>query len=315
MKYTTVDTILSMVHRDLRGTNIHELDVIEWIGEAMGFLEVGELLEESVAFLEVKNHEAPLPDWFKFVIQIAKYDKEEIEKDCYKPGEDEDIDTPIEERSPDSCGDNFLLDWMLGEINEYRPYFDMQWQFNPWTVSTYYKRNFTPVRLANHTLFNSIVCRTSPLGQDLYTPDCEDEYTIVGTTDRKLRFSFEEGYVALSYLKTPVDKETGYPFVPDQVQHLSAVANYIKWKLSERLLWEGREGSKTLVEYYMVLWQKYIKQAKNWSKMPKTIDELQNLSEEWNSLIPRRDRYYSYFGKLGRRENRKFNDPNGRNKY
>ena len=55
MTYTTVDRVLSKFHRDLRGAEINESDAIEWIGEALGFLQVYQVQEEAVAFLEVKR--------------------------------------------------------------------------------------------------------------------------------------------------------------------------------------------------------------------------------------------------------------------
>ena len=71
--YTTVDTIFSKFSRDLRGVDIHESDMIEWIGEALGFLGVSEIQKEAVAFLKVKNHSVDVPDGFQGVIQVAVY--------------------------------------------------------------------------------------------------------------------------------------------------------------------------------------------------------------------------------------------------
>ena len=44
MKYTTVDRILSKLDRDLKG-NFNIVDIIEWIGDALSFLEVDTVLE------------------------------------------------------------------------------------------------------------------------------------------------------------------------------------------------------------------------------------------------------------------------------
>lgn len=310
IQLTTVDRVLAGLNRDLRGTDINESDAIEWLGEALGFLEMPEIQEQSVAFLKVKDFEVEVPDGFQMVLQIARYDKEE--KDLCKNIVEEEIEEPeVDFSSPDSCGESRVLDWLMGKLDVYKPYFDMQWQYIPWTTSAYYTEYFKPVRLANHTLFNSLVCKE----KDLYTKDCgTDEYNIVGTVDKKLRFSFKEGYVALSYIRSAIDPDTGYPLIPDNIRHITAIKYYIKWKIAEYLDWNGREGFGSKAQNNMDLWLKYVKQAKNWAKMPKTIDQFQNLLEASHYLIPRLNRYYGYFGKLGRPEDRKFNDPNRRNK-
>lgn len=311
MNFTTVDRILARVYKYIKSTDIAESDVIEWAGQALDLLKTPEIQEEAVKFLKVKNHEAELPNGFQMVLQIAKYNKDEddIKKDCTKEVDVSEVDLEC----PDCCGECGLIDYLYCDWScTYRPFFDMQWQYIDWTVSTYYKEYFTPVRLANHTLFNTIVCKEKVM----YEADCcgPDEYTIVGTTEKKLRFSFKEGNVALSYIRSAVDKETGYPLVPDHEQHLSAINYFILWKIAELLDWNGREGYGSKAEKNMQLWLKYAKQAKNFAKMPKSIDQFQNLLEQSHYLIPRTNRYYGYFGSLGKAENRRFNDPDRRNK-
>ena len=84
--YTSVDTIFAKFSRDLRGTDLHESDVIEWIGEALGFLKIAEMHEEAIAFLEVKNHVVEVPTNFHAVIQVAKYNNWQGPKDDMCPG-------------------------------------------------------------------------------------------------------------------------------------------------------------------------------------------------------------------------------------
>lgn len=295
IQFTTIDRILYTINRDLRGTDIHETDVIDWAGEALEFLDTPEIQEEAVAFLKVENYEADIPRGFKLVLQVARYDKseEDILKNC---GENEEPVEPEEECPPCGNPDETILDCSISYlISGYRPYFDMQWQYIPWTSSESYN-DFTPVRLANHTLFNSIVCKEK--GFELKYGS--DEYNIVGTVEKKLRFSFKEGYVALAYVKASLDPETGYPLIPDMIQHITAINYYVKWKIAERLSWSGRRGFSGKAANSMELWLKYAKQAKNRAKMPKSLDEYQNLMEESHHMIPRNRRYYNYFGNLGR---------------
>lgn len=304
MNFTTIDRILAGLHRDLRGTDLNESDIIEWTGEALGFLNSYAAQEQAIAFIKIENYEGEIPDGFRMVLQIARYNKD-VEEVCERAKKVEEIDTEkIDFTSIQDCADNYIVDWMLGQLTPYQPYFDMQWQYIEWTSSNYYAECFTPVRLSNNSLFNSIVCKE----RELYQKPCgRDEYNIVGLVEKKIRVSFKEGYIALAYSRTPVDKETGYPLIPDDIRHISAIRYYIRWKIAEHLDWSGREGFANRAETNRQLWNKYVKQANNYSKMPKTVDELQNLLEASHYLIPQQDLYYGYFGKLGSPENRNFN--------
>lgn len=303
LNYTTVNRIFSKFTRDLRGTDINESDVIEWIGEALEFLKVPQIQEQAVAFIEVKNHHAEIPKGFHMVLQIARNNNWEAEKlspcsvaNC--------VENDTEETTCDFCCETvtitdcngFILN--EGDIIDYKPMFDLKFFYQPWLNSKYYKRNFTPVRLANHTLFNTIVCKEKV---DLCM-GCTDEYTIVGTTEKRLRFSFAEGQIAMSYLKNALDDETGYPLVPDEISYITAITYYIKWKISEWYQWNGRAGYDGLVSDTERKWKQYARQAKNKAKMPKSLDDYQDLLEQTHYLIPDHKKYYSYFGNLGRPE-------------
>ena len=311
IQFVSVDRVLAKFHRDLRDTSVNETDMIEWIGEALGFLKVQQIQEEAVAFLEVKNYETIVPDYFNMVIQIAKKKNWVKEDPCFTPESIKGCGCNKENKEPCGCNspceectcqeNNAVYTDCQGNIigpyerAYYRPYFDLQWEYDLWRTSDFYHRNFVPVRLSNHTFFNSIVCKEHD--KDLYRQGVPtEEYTIVGTTTKKLRFSFKEGLVALSYLRTAIDKETGYPLVPDNESYMAAITYYIKWKIAEWYQWNGREGfQSTLVSDLERKWLKYARQAKNYMKMPKSIDDHQNMMEQTFSL-PNLYRYQNFFG-------------------
>jgi len=313
MQYTTVDRIFSKIYRDLDGLERSEADLIEWVGEALDFLKVEGNQEEVVAFMEVKDFHADLPCGFQMALQLAKnvnWTPDNKLETCLNttPVEDEE-GTPIELDCftglpvPLSCDGKPLTDY---DVAYYRPFYDLKWEYQPFTGSSYYQNNFTPIRLSNNTFFNSLVCRE---GDESIYNSCTDEYTIVGTAERRFRFSFKEGQVALSYLKTVVDEETGYPMVPDQISYISAIVYYLKWKIAEQHQWSGRQGFAGLATDSERKWMHYVKQAKNWTMMPKSIDDYQDLLEQSHRLIPNHRRYYGYFGKLNKGEDRSFNNP------
>lgn len=307
IKYTSVSRILSKIHRELGDVDLNETDILEFIGEAMSFLSAPQMQEEVVAFLEVVNNEADAPVSLVNILQIARNNSwSKPEDSCAMLEEFSCNNFSCDDLIPDPCAINSanqagypvpldcngipIIDF---DVTHYRPYFDLQWEYHLWTNSSYYTKSYTPVRLANNTFFNSVVLKEK---KDIYK-NCVDEYTIVGDKE-KIRFSFKEGSVAISYLKMLLDEETGYPLIPDEPNTISAISYYVRWKIAERLSWTGREGSSVLSREAEAKWHKYLRQAKSYMKMPKTIDEYQNLLEMSHQMIPNKDRYYDFFSKI-----------------
>ena len=129
--FVSVDTIFSKLGRDLRGTPIEEADVIEWIGEALSFMKVSGINEEAVAFMEVKDNRAPLPEGFKCIIQVARNLN-------WTPSLSTSL-TPqslITQLVTESVGDEPNDGVLLNELDlpledhvaYYRPYFDLKYE-------------------------------------------------------------------------------------------------------------------------------------------------------------------------------------------
>lgn len=308
LQYTSVDRIIAKFHRDLGQTDINESSLIEWIGEALEFLKVPQIQEQSVAFLEVENHHAEIPNGFQMVLQIARNNewvKEEKNKCTPKVIINEISDNIENNEECLDCGgcidktiitdcNGYIIE--NGEIVDYRPSFDLKFNYQHWLNNRFYKSKYTPVRLSNHTLYNSIVCKQKVdecIG-------CIDEYTIIGTTEKRIRTSFQEGSIAMAYLKNATDKKTGYPLIPDEISYITAITYYIKWKISEWYQWNGRQGSESMAQDNERKWLKYCRQAKNNAKMPKSIDDFQDLLEQTHYLIPNHKKYYGFFGNLGK---------------
>lgn len=324
LQYTTLDRILSKIYRDLGIEEISETDVIEWSGEALELIGAITLYEEAVAFIEIENYQADLPNGLHSIIQVArnnrwvKQEKELCPANIVLDCTTEEIkdttnacgcgDKPYPEGSPIplDCNGTPIIDY---ELAYYRPYFDLQYEYHGWMKSNLYQQEYTPVRLANHTFFNSIVCEEDPA---IYCPSCNisDEYTIVGD---KIRTSFKEGSIALAYYRQKVDPETGYPMVPDEVSVINAIFWFVAWKYNARMWMMGRDGYADKMKESEMQWHWYCKQAGNKQMMLYGIDEHENFKDSRFQLIPKNNRYYGYFGKLGKPENTNFKDPNRRN--
>lgn len=292
LQFTTVDRVFSKLYRDIKGTDLNETDVIEWIGEALDHLKVAQTQEQSVIFLDVKNHHADLPRGFQMVLQIAR--------DNQYDNLDDDFASIIVSSLTQEVTNVEECEWckLLEGPTDYSVQMDLSMGYTFWVKSNVYKRRFTPVRLANSTLFNTLVCEE----KTLEFTRCEDEYTIVGDECKKLRFSFPDGRVALSYLKTRLDRETGYPLIPDEVSHITAITYYVKWKIAEWYQWNRREGFDSITQDNERKWIKYSRQAKNSAKMPKSLDDFQDLLEQTHKLIPKHRTYYGFFGNLGKEQ-------------
>jgi len=140
LKYVTIDRVFSKMGRDLKGTELNESDVIEWIGEALEFLKVPQILEEKVSFLKVEDYHAEMPSNLHMITQIAKNKENKIECTCESTEEG-----VVEGTTCDCC--------------EEAKFLNLDWTYTLWTSSPEYLRNFSPVRLATGTFFNSLVCK------------------------------------------------------------------------------------------------------------------------------------------------------------
>ena len=314
VQFVEITRILARLSREIKNSEYNEADVIEWIGEVMARLELPTLLQQSIAFINVEDYKGVIPTGMSSVLQIARdispttmFDKcttaEEVVSTVTETNTGENPQPVI----LDSCG-KLIYDF---NVAYYRPYFDLLWEYHYWTNSKYYKRNFRPVRLANHSFFNDLVCRENEHDAIYHeNHNIEDEYTIQGDN---FLFSFQEGHVACSYNKVVTDTETGYPLVPDVQSAQDAITYYVKMKMAEGMLWEGKEGAKANVEYNNAKYLHYITQAKNEIHMPSTVDEYENILQQTHRLIPRHCVYYDYFGSLNKKENRNF--ANNKNSY
>lgn len=324
-KYVSIDRIFAKMSRDLGEDFIEESNVIEWAGEALEFIGAVKFYEEAVAFIEIKNHQCVLPAGMHAVIQIARNNRwsKNINDNPFCPKrvvEELVVESPFIEPDDDcsTCGGKSVVpDWILLDCNGqplndydvayYRPYFDFKYGYNVFSQSSFYRSNFTPVRLKTNSFFNELVCKEQ--GHVNYGPD---EYTIV--QGKIARFNFQEGGVAVAYLRQVMDAETGYPMIPDNISYTTAIVKYITMRIMEKQFYAGRDGAKMKLEKAEMDWQWYCKQAGNIDMMPYGIDEHQNLLDQRSYLLPNNNKYYGFFGNLAQPESKRYNNPDYRGK-
>lgn len=295
LKYTSVYTIIAELYRDLGSDIINESDIIEWAGKAVDSIGSVEYTQLSTAFIEVENHKCNVPDGCVDILQIVRRNKkpESIQEvlnecNCLEMSAKQDISDiiPDGERT-DSCGQPVLLDCSGQpmenyELAYYRPYFDyVYWYFSP----NYGKYSeWSLVKLAQHSFFNSV--KNYPK-LELFKNNQIDEYNVI---DDMLHFSFEKGYVAISYYKRVYDKD-GYPLIPDEVSTINAISEYCKYKIFQREWYKGREGMKDKWEVAKNEYDWYVRQARNKAKQL-NAEQLNQLTNYITTLLPR-DNYWT----------------------
>lgn len=299
-----MDRVFAKLDRD--GVNdFKEDDVIEWTGEALEFMRCVKSYEEAVCFVEVKNFRCSIPKWCHAVIQIAK-DNTVTTGMAVTAFTKQVKDIFAEQTIIDSNGDIINVQSGASVSNNQ---ITMKVDYKVWVDSPYYSGRFSPVRLKSSSFFSSIVC--TEIGIPYH--NCQDEYNIVmGDT---LEFSFQEGLVAIAYLKQAVEKETGWPLIPDHVSFLSGITWYVDLMLATKDFRKGREGATARMNKAEDKWNWYCKQAGNVDMMPHGIDEHQNLLDQRGYLLPLQNQYFNFFGNLNKGEARGYNNPNRRNRY
>lgn len=299
--FISVDTLLAKFARELKETTINEGDIIEWIGEALSFMKVISQNEEAVAILKVNNYTAELPSPIKYLTQVAKLNNHNnYDCNCCSIETEEFIEEGCD--CEESCYQDF------NESNEYIIPGTYTAKYSYLDFYRSFKRNkIEPMKLANGAFFNSLVCRELDNEISSYYNNCEHQYSIVGTSGlNAIRTSFKEGWVAVAYVRTPTDEETGYPLIPDEPNHIQAINYFVRWKIAESLAWVGREGFANIAIQSEERWLKYIRQANNTAKMPSGAADYEDLKNQSLYLIPKTNKYNNYFGTINKRENLRF---------
>ena len=285
-----MDRIYSKIERDLPSSEINEVDVIEWAGEALEFINAVRAKEEAVAFLSVENFQCELPHNLHNIIQIAKNTMVDDPTQTVTVSEEDEVLEP--DTDYPVCLDCNGMPYNDYSVAYYRPYYDLQYEYNLWRGNLTYHRCYVPVRLTNHSFFNSLVCTedgadcgiSGEWSNGLYNKSSY-EYNVI--EDKVLRFNFEKGLIALAYLRNMQD-EKGLPMIPDNISFTTAITTYIMYKQMSREFYTGREGSQSKMLKSEADWQWYCKQASNSAFIPQGVDELENIKEQRNYIIPRR---------------------------
>lgn len=295
MRYTSVYNVLAKFRRD-SGLSVEEADFIEWTGEALQAIGTAQSLEECVAYIEVEDFECTIPAGLNYIIQVAVNNCEPVTTATITESTttSEGSGQPV----PLDCNGTPVTDY---ELAYYRPYFDLIYEYEGWLGNPYFKQCFTPIRLADHSFFKTVVCQEQNPGVQYLYQSSVYEYSVM---DPYLRFSFKEGQIAIAFLRTKLD-DLGFPQIPDHYSVREAITRYVRYKLFQR---QYDTSTEPFIERKFIKaendWQWYCGQAGNYLMMPKTIDDMEDLTQSRSYLIPKRYSYYNFFGKQNQFEKR-----------
>lgn len=118
----------------------------------------------------------------------------------------------------------------------------------------------------------------------------------------------DKGYIKLAYKAIATD-ERGYPLIPDLPSYQEAIYWYVTMKLSFPKFLSGKLGGSTskyaakyaqnAYSYIQQQWHFYRNQAYAEAMMP-TADDMKNIKNDWNKLIPdwdAEDTFFKYMNK------------------
>jgi len=282
----------------MKNTALNETDIIDWTGEALEFLMLPQTQVEALCFVDVVNGEAAVPCGLQSILNISRNNGYEAGVSICLEASDTDATTEVTDTIPfdyPTCNGAPLFASDL--VQYHRDTFSVNYAYSNWTTSNLYTQTFTPVKLASVSYYDTIVCREK--FQEMYQA-CEDEYSIVGITTKLLRFSFDEGQVAISYLKTAIDEETGYPLIPDDISYITAITYYVKWKIFEWRFAESESGASSKMQYFEGKWLKYVRQAKAGLRFTEVMEQNINMLNQSHKMNPVKRGYQKYFGSIGK---------------
>lgn len=293
----SVENILSKARRDL-SFSIDEPTAIEWIAECLDHIGVIGQYEEAIAFIEVKDFMAPMPQGLTHVIQLARNRCFVKETSCPAQIVEELTEGTEQNYVPIDCQGTPVAEY---EMAYYRPFANLIYEYSGWTQGNYYNRCFSPIRLSHHTFFNTIVCQETSEDIKRFYQDAPESYTI---KEPYFVLSFQEGQIAVAYRRVKVD-ERGYPLVPDDITYREAATRYFRYKVAQ--LKVDNDTSNAAMNYLMRAeqdWQWACKVAANKAMMMKGIDGHEDLTQQRSYLMPRVHRYTDFFGRLNHPESR-----------
>ena len=273
--------IIRKIMRDLGPSDFNWLDdAIEWMGEALEHIGAAPQLEKKVCSLTVKDYTACLPSDLYYInlvgvnTFVTDTTQTEIQVLTTKIAEVKDmlVANPSQEVNVE-----------LGELNSRLAVLESAYWNDP--------KQMSPLSYATSEFPNALHC------DNCVNMNAETKETYFINAD-KIKTSFENGVLCLSYMAFPTDEDC-YPMLPDDISFKEAMF----WYVYKKLLLRNPNFKPNGMDYPMAegQWKYYCTQARNAANYP-DIDRMESFMNQWVRLIPNMSNHDDYFNDLNTRE-------------
>lgn len=283
---------------DLGFPDLTLYEIVEYTGAALEQCLAIPEYKEYTAFCEVVEHRTTMPANLIYIQQIARNNCWEEEPTCPIT-----IAQQVEATEESCIVEPALLDCQGNIINgcdftHRRPFFAWDLAYLEFMDTLVAQDCYSPVRLKNHSFFNTLVCKE--FDESLYST-CRDEYGVDG---EDLILSFREGQIAISYFGPPIDKD-GNIMIPDHETFIQAAISYIRYKkLGKKYDLDPTNAIGNALERAEQDWHWYCRQAINSGLFEGGKDGMQDIRDISSWILPPGNKYNSFFGNLTYTQNR-----------
>ena len=261
--FVPISTVLDQVSSTIPAEYWNEAEAIEWAAIAMGKIRAFVPQEVAVVYRHVQDHKTYVPKGLRKIYQIA-YRLEEPELT------DEDVV-------------NLQEDLHVSE----RYVFNL---LNANWMSTGFFNGYRPLRLSPSPFANAITC------ENCGVLNAQTEHNFTVSPNGCITTSFREGWICIAYTRYPKNSD-GEFLVPQDEDYLDAMRAYIMYRHWEQRWNTKEEGSDARLQFYMQKWNHMQKKAKGNMNLP-GIDDLENMRQTRNRLLPKETHYYNFFGMM-----------------
>ena len=162
-----------------------------------------------------------------------------------------------------------------------------------------------PNQLAYETEYSVIPLIKSTHSLGLNKEDYRYEYTI---QDCYIICSEQEGNILMQYYTYPYD-ENGYPMIPDDDLYLEVLSKYVNMMYLYPKYLKNEPNMNNIYPEAVLSYNTSVRKLKASKQMPQNVDDYEIMKRTQYNLLPRYDRFNSFFGSFNK-EN--FNNVNGK---
>jgi len=241
-------------------------------------------LEEAVAIRNLVEHKAQLPNDLTYLTQVAYRPElpsdeiEELTRIMNLQGEEWNTAVTDHMFNPSGLPEKAVRSLYASGLNKWYP---MRASSSP----------FMSGILITGTPYNSV---------DWTTPNLQGDHEYIVDSSMCLTSTLSDAVLAISYMRYPV-KANGDTLIPDDEDLKEAIVHYCLYRywLTRSFLREPNADKER--DYHLSRYEVLMAKAGGELNLP-TLDELENLKNLTNRLVPRSNQYDNFFSKLNNRE-------------